>query len=102
MILAQSAADAAGLLERSRLSAVAGEGVKEFSRTGSLIRLELDLSRQMLKRSALLIHQHPLSVDVILGYMFAKEIEVRNLKLILKSKQLSLGADFTEQQIIVV
>lgn len=102
MVNAPSAVDAAKLLEQSRLRASVENGVKEFLGSGSLIRLELDLSRQLLKRSALLIHQHPLTVDVILGYMFAKEIEVRNLKLMLKAKQLGIGEDFTEEQLVTV
>lgn len=102
MVNAPSAGDAAKLLEQSRLRQFAENGVKEFLSSGSLIRLELDLAKQMLRRSALLIHQHPLTVDVILGYMFAKEIEVRNLKLMLKAKQLGIGSEFTEQQLVTV
>ena len=102
MIAAATAEDAAKLLEQSRFRAVAESGVREFLANKSLIRLELDLYRQLLKRSVLLIHQHPLTVDVILGYMFAKEIEVRNLKLMLKAKQLGLGNEFVEQQIITM
>lgn len=97
-----SAGEAAKLLEQSRLRPFVENGIKEFLSSGSLIRLELDLERQMLKRSALLIHQHPLTVDVILGYMFAKEIEVRNLKLMLKAKQLGIDGEFTEQQLVTV
>ncbi len=100
MIDSPTALDAAKLLEQSRLKAVVGNGVKEFVDNGSLIMLELDLSRRVLKRSALLSHQHPLTIDVILGYMFAKELEVRNLRLMLKAKQLGIGEDFVSQQLI--
>ncbi len=102
MVASQSAAEAAKLLEQSRFRAFVENGVKEFLASGSLIRLELDLSRQLLKRSVLLIHQHPLTVDVILGYMFAKEVEVRNLKLLLKARQLRIGDEFAEQQLIMI
>lgn len=102
MVAAATAGEAAKLLEQSKFRAFVENGVKEFLANGSLIRLELDLSRQMLKRSVLLIHQHPLTVNVILGYMFAKEIEVRNLKLMLKSKQLRIGDEFAEQQLIMI
>ncbi len=102
MINAPSAGDAAKLLEQGKFRAFTENGVREFLSSGSLIRLELDLSRHLLSRSALLIHQHPLTVDVILGYMFAKETEVRNLKLVLKAKQLGIGEEFTEQQLVTV
>ena len=75
-------------------------GMEEFKRTGSLIMLETDLYKYLLKQSILLLHQHPLSVDVILGYMFAKDIEVRNLKIIIKGKQLGLSEDFIESQLV--
>ena len=101
MINAASAGDAANLL-LIRFKQIVEDGVNEFISNGSLIKLELDLSRHLLKRSMLLIHQHPLTVDVILGYMFAKEIEVRNIKMLLKARQLGLTDDFIGQQIVMM
>lgn len=89
------------LLEQSRFKSFVVEGLKYFADSGSLIRLELDLMVYLLRRSALLIHKHPLTVEVILGYMFAKENEVRNLKLLLKARQLGLPESFVEQQIVI-
>ena len=102
MIGSASAADAANILLQSRLKQIVEAGINKFLASGSLIRLELDLFTHVLKRSILLIHQHPLTVDVILGYMFAKEIEVRNIKLLLKAKQLGLSEEFVAQQIITL
>ena len=102
MIGSSSAGEAAKLLEQGRFKSFVENGVKEFQSSGSLIRLELDLSRQLLKRSVLFLHQHPLTVDVILGYLFAKEVEVRNLKLLLKARQLSIGGEFAEQQLVTI
>ena len=62
--------------------------------------LETELYKHLLKQSILLLHQHLLSVDVILGYMFAKDIEVRNLRIIIKGKQLGLSEQFMESQLI--
>ena len=101
MVNAASAGDAANLL-LTRFKQIVEDGVNEFISNGSLIKLELDLSRHLLRRSMLLIHQHPLSVDVILGYMFAKEIEVRNIKMLLKARQLGLTDDFIGQQIVMM
>ncbi|HIG98275.1 TPA: ATP synthase A1 subunit C [Candidatus Woesearchaeota archaeon] len=102
MANAASASDAARLIEQSRFGKAAESGIREFVANGSLVRLELDLSKLTLKHSALLIHQHPLTVSVILGYMFAKELEVRNIKLMLKAKSLGIDPDFVEQQIVAV
>ena len=75
-------------------------GIEEFKKNGSLIMLETRLYKHLLKQSILLLHQHPLSVNVILGYMFAKDIEVRNLKIIIKGKQLGLEEQFIENQLV--
>lgn len=76
------------------------KGMEEFKRSGSLIALEAELYKYLLRRSALFMHQHPLSIDVILGYMFAKDIEVRNLRIIIKGKQLGLSEEFIERQLV--
>lgn len=76
------------------------KGIEEFRKSSSLIPLETELYKHLLKKSTLFMHQHPLSVDVILGYMFAKDIEVRNLKVIVKGKQLGLSESFIESQLV--
>ncbi len=79
---------------------ISEKALHSFATTGKLSEVELEIGRSLLRKTTTLIHKHPLTVDVILGYMFAKEIEVKNLKLILKARQLELGNEFAEQQII--
>jgi len=74
--------------------------IEEFKKSGSLIMIETEIYKHLLNQSILLLHQHPLSVDVILGYMFAKDIEVRNLRIIIKGKQLGLNEEFIESQLV--
>jgi V/A-type H+-transporting ATPase subunit C len=62
---------------------------------------EISLDLWLLKKSTLLLHQFPLSVDTLLGYMFAKEIEMRNLRVLIKGKQLGLEEEFLAAQLIV-
>ncbi|MEK6867707.1 MAG: ATP synthase A1 subunit C [Nanoarchaeota archaeon] len=62
---------------------------------------EIGLDLWLLKKSTLLLHQFPLSVDTLLGYMFAKEIEMRNLRVLVKGKQLGLTEEFLAAQLIV-
>lgn len=80
-------------------------GVRHFFRESEkkedLTEIELGLNRYLLDRAILLIHQNPLSVDVILGYMFAKEIEIRNLRTIIKGKQLGMGESFIEKELVI-
>ncbi len=87
-------------LEKTEYKDIVQKGIKEFKEKGSLITLETDLYKYLLKKSILLLHQHPLTVDVILGYMFAKDIEIRNLRIIIKGKQLGLKEEFIESQLV--
>ena len=48
-----------------------------------------------------LISQKPLSADIIIGYLFAKEIEMRNIRLITKAKEFGLSDEFLENQLVV-
>ena len=88
-------------LEKEKYGSIIKKGLEEFEKTGSLIDLEINLNKYLLRTSILLTHEHPLSIDVILGYMFAKEVEVRNLRVLLKGKQLGLEESFIESQLIV-
>lgn len=87
-------------LERTEYKGIISKGVWEFRKSGSLMALEAELYKYLLKQSILLLHQHPLSIDVILGYMFAKDIEVRNLKIMIKGRQLGLSGEFIESQLV--
>lgn len=87
-------------LERTEYKAVISRGIEEFRKNGSLIMLEAEMYKHLLKQSILLLHQHPLSIDIILGYMLAKDIEIRNLKIIVKGKQLGLKEEFIESQLV--
>jgi V/A-type H+-transporting ATPase subunit C len=66
-----------------------------------LLRYEIILDEFLLRKSILLLHQHPLSVDVVLGFMFGKEVEVKNLRTIIKSKSLELTEDYVKNLIII-
>lgn len=63
--------------------------------------LEISLDRFLLEQSKKLARQYPMSVDVILGYMFLKDIEVKNIARIVKAKQLGLKEEFIEKIIVV-
>ena len=58
------------------------EAVEKYSKDSEKISFtdfEMDLDKFLLQQSRKLIRQHPMSVDVILGYMFLKDLEVKNL-----------------------
>jgi V/A-type H+-transporting ATPase subunit C len=66
-----------------------------------LLRYEILLDEFLLRKSIFLLHQHPLSVDVVLGFMFAKDVEVKNLRTIIKSKSLELTEDYVKRLIVM-
>ena len=68
----------------------------------SLIDIELDLDKFLIKKSFVSWHKHPLSALAILGYMLAKEAEVRNIKVIARAKHLGIDEEFIEKKLIVI
>ena len=86
------------IISRTKYSKILPE-LKETK--GALLRIEIALESMLLEKSILLFHQHPLTVDVVLGYMFAKEIEVRNLRIIIKSKKLEFTEDYIKDLVMV-
>jgi len=77
------------------------EKYSKLSGKMSFTDLEVDLDKFLLGQSKKLIRQHPMGVDVILGYMFLKDIEVKNLTRIIKAKQLHMPEEFIEKIIVV-
>ena len=95
-------ADRSGILkelEATDFSEIVGK--HENAQSLSISDLEMDLDRFLLQRSRRLIRQHPMSVDVILGYMFLKDVEVKNLERIAKAKHLGMDESFIERIVVV-
>ena len=63
--------------------------------------LEVQHAKVLLDSALLLLHQNPLSVDVILGFLFAKEVEIRNLRMIIMGKHLGVQEQFLEQNLVI-
>jgi len=66
-----------------------------------LAAVEIELERFKLKESTKFLHRQPLTADVILGYLFAKEAEARNLLLLGKASHLGLGSEFVRRNLVV-
>ena len=88
------------IMTRTEYAEIFEEGMEEYRKKGSLIKLETGLSKYLLNKSVSMIHLNLLSVDTIIGFMFAKEIEARNMKILIKGKQLGLQEDFIIGQLI--
>ncbi|MBI3033208.1 V-type ATPase subunit [Candidatus Woesearchaeota archaeon] len=66
-----------------------------------MVLFEAALQNYLLQKASLLLHQHPLAGEAILGFMLAKDIEIKNLKTIIKGKQLGLDEQFITAQLVV-
>ena len=75
------------------------QNIKKLPADKQLSTLDSALQSYLLRKNTLLMHQHPLSIDVILGYMLAKEAEIRNLQLLIKGKELGLKDAFIEEHL---
>ncbi len=85
-------------LEKTELKALI-QKIKKLPEEKQLSALDTALKSYVLRKNALLMHQHPLSIDVILGYMLAKEAEIQNLQLLIKGKELGLKDAFIEEHL---
>jgi len=95
IMLKDSFSEIVKLLRSQKLTTLHGE------EEDLLLKLEMEMSVYLLRKENLLIHQHLLSANYILGYLFAKENEVRNLQIIFKGKSLALKPEYLEQLLVI-
>ncbi len=72
-----------------------------FERNKSIVDIELELDRFWMQNAALYSHQNPLSAQTILAYLLAKDIEARNLKAIIRGKQLGITEEYIEKKLLI-
>ncbi len=93
--------EASKVFEKTRYSKELKKGFDDLRDNNSLITLELGFYTYLLKKSMNVQHQNPLSVDVILGFMWAKIIEINNLNLLVKGRQAGMDDQFIESHLVV-
>src|SRR3989344_1568894 len=74
------------------------EGIAED--LSDLSQLENNIEKYLMQYSFRLLHLKPLSIAPIFGFLLAKEIEVRNLKLIVNAKAMNLNDEFVEKFLV--
>ena len=77
------------------------EGLAEYEKTKSLGTVDIKLRGWLLKQVSSLFKKKPASIEYLLGYLFAKETEIRNLKVIVKGKQTGLENSFIESRVVM-
>lgn len=69
-------------------------------RSTDIAQVERALDRYKIEQGTLMLHQEPLSINPVLGYMISKQAEVQNLRILLQAKSGDLGEDFVEDNLI--
>ena len=77
------------------------KGLEHYPETNSLSELEIVLQQWLLQQTKQLAKGRLASVEYVLGYLFAKEIEARNLRIIVRGKQVDASPEFIESQLVI-
>jgi len=94
------AKDVKTVFERLKQSPYKDLVTAEVEQTPS--RLEGSIEKFLLMYASKLLHRKPLSVSPIFGYLLWKEIETKNLKLLVHAKAMGLDEKFVDANLIVV
>ncbi len=95
MMKAGSAESMIDVLRGSKFAVLAKDVGKDMT------KLENNIEKFLYEYSFKLLHKKPISIFPIFGYLLAKEIEIRNLRLIFNAKSLELNEDFIDRNLIV-
>ncbi|MEA3344030.1 MAG: ATP synthase A1 subunit C [archaeon] len=81
--------------------AVLEKAMDDLRNKNELGACEIAFEKHWLRQADLMVHQHPLSIGPILGYMIGKDIEVRNLRMLVRAKVTGLDEKFMSESIVV-
>lgn len=81
--------------------AVLEKSMNDLRDKNELGAFEIALEKHWLRQVELMLHQHPLSVGPILGYMVGKDIEIRNLRMLVRAKVTGLDEKFMSDSVVV-
>ncbi len=88
------------IFERLRKSQYKGLVTPEVEQAPS--RLEASIEKFLLNYASKMLHRKPLSVSPIFGYLLWKEIETKNIRLLVHAKAVGLDEKFVDSNLIVV
>ena len=72
-----------------------------FDDTRSIVDIKLDLDKYLMKSAFLRIHQNPLSITSVIGYMMSKIVEIKNIRAIVKAKHLGIESGYVEKNLLI-
>ncbi|MCL5291575.1 MAG: V-type ATPase subunit [Actinobacteria bacterium] len=79
-----------------------GEGLKRFFETGSISVMERLMEERIVKKTVALFKGDPLSLSLLVAYVWAKFNEVVNLRIILQGKAVGMPDDRIKEALVLV
>ncbi|MCK4883512.1 MAG: V-type ATPase subunit, partial [Candidatus Diapherotrites archaeon] len=89
------------LLSKTNYRSVIEQGVEVYKKSNKLSTIESGLEKHILEQAYLLLHQHPLSISPIIGYVIAKRVEMKNLGMLARSKEVGLDEEFIHRHLVI-
>ena len=99
MLEAKNSGEIATLLKKTIYGNLVSKYIDELE-NNKYVNFEIALDKSLLGEAQKLMRKNPLSAEVILGYIMAKEIEVRNINVIIKSRLLNMPEDVVSRLLI--
>lgn len=90
---ASSMDELGGALMKTYYGQVLGDSMKKMKEKSSISPVQTALDKYWLGKAGLMLHQHPLSINPIMGFLISKEIEHKNIRLIARARATGLPED---------
>ena len=88
-------------LKKTSYGQVLESHMNDYFETGSLVRIERSLEETAVRRGISMFRADPLSIAIIIGYIWAKYNEIINLRVIARSKMVGMPEDKTREALIL-
>ena len=87
-------------IKKTHYGRILEESIKKYKDAGSMSPIQTALDKCWLAKADRMLHQHPLSINPILGFMLSKEIEYKNIRLIAHVHAFNLPEDVITENLI--
>ena len=88
-------------LEGTGYDKVIESSIDDLRDKNELGSFEIAFEKYWLRKAGLMMNKHPLSIGPAIGYMICKDIEVRNLRMLVRAKALGLDEKFMSDSLVI-
>lgn len=89
------------LLKETKFGPFLKKALEKFEKTGSFLEVEKEFEKYILWRGKILMSKHPVSLAIIIGFIYAKMNEVRNIKIIGQGKELGMSPEEIMEYVVI-